>query len=45
LYRSKYWTTDGGSGPTHIASFAPEFNDAQVGIIGDGDESHPSKKR
>jgi len=33
LYRFDYWTTDGEPGPTHIASFAPEFNDAQVGTI------------
>ena len=31
LFRFDYWTTDGGPVPTHIASFAPEFNDAQVG--------------
>jgi uncharacterized protein (TIGR03118 family) len=34
VYRFNYWTTDGGSVPTHIASFAPEFNDAQVGTNG-----------
>jgi uncharacterized protein (TIGR03118 family) len=33
LYRFDYWTTDGGPVSTHIASFAPEFNDAQVGTI------------
>ena len=34
-YRFNYWTTDGSSGATHIASFAPEFNDAQVGTSHD----------
>ena len=34
-YRFNYWTKDGGPGATHIASFAPEFNDAQVGTIDD----------
>jgi uncharacterized protein (TIGR03118 family) len=34
-YRFNYWTKDGNPGATHIASFAPEFNDAQVGMIGD----------
>jgi uncharacterized protein (TIGR03118 family) len=34
-YRFNYWTTDGNPGSTHIASFAPEFNDAQVGMIAD----------
>jgi hypothetical protein len=38
LYRFDYWTTDGGAVPTHIASFAPEFNDAQVGTIHGGTE-------
>jgi uncharacterized protein (TIGR03118 family) len=33
LYRFNYWTTDGGAVPTHIASFAPEFIDAQVGAF------------
>ena len=34
-YRFNYWTKDGGPGATHIASFAPEFNDAQVGTSHD----------
>ena len=34
-YRFAYWPEDGNPGSTHIASFAPEFNDAQVGTIGD----------
>ncbi|SIO56499.1 TIGR03118 family protein [Singulisphaera sp. GP187] len=33
-YRFNYWAKDGNPGATHIASFAPEFNDAQVGWIG-----------
>jgi hypothetical protein len=37
-YRFNYWTTDDSSGATHIASFAPEFNAAQVGMIGAGHE-------
>ena len=34
-YHFNYWTKDGGPGATHIASFAPEFNDAQVGTSHD----------
>jgi uncharacterized protein (TIGR03118 family) len=34
-YRFNYWAKDGGPGSTHIASFAPEFNDAQVGTLDD----------
>jgi uncharacterized protein (TIGR03118 family) len=34
-YRFDYWPEDGNPGATHIASFAPEFNDAPVGVIGD----------
>ncbi len=34
-YRFAYWTKDGNPGSTHIASIAPEFNDVQVGTIGD----------
>jgi uncharacterized protein (TIGR03118 family) len=34
-YRFDYWPEDGQPGSTHIASFAPEFNDAQVGVIGE----------
>jgi hypothetical protein len=33
-YRFNYWPEDGNPGSTHIASFVPEFNDAQVGVIG-----------
>lgn len=33
-YRFDYWPEDGNPGATHIASFAPEFNDAPVGAIG-----------
>jgi hypothetical protein len=33
-FRFNYWTKDGNPGATHIASFAPEFNDAQAGVIG-----------
>jgi hypothetical protein len=32
-YRFNYWPEDGMPGSTHIASFAPEFNDARVGVI------------
>jgi uncharacterized protein (TIGR03118 family) len=32
-YRFNFWTEDGNPGSSHIASFAPEFNDAQVGAI------------
>jgi hypothetical protein len=32
-YRFNYWPEDGQPGANHIASFAPEFNDAQVGVI------------
>ena len=44
-YRFNYWPGDGGLGATHIASFAPEFNDAQVGTIGNvGDVLGPVRK-
>lgn len=33
-FRFDYWPTDGMSGSVHIASFAPEFNDAPIGMIG-----------
>jgi hypothetical protein len=37
-YKFNYWPEDGQPGSTHIASFAPEFHDAQVGVIdADGD--------
>jgi hypothetical protein len=32
-YKFNYWPEDGQRGSAHIASFAPEFNDAQVGVI------------
>lgn len=32
-YRFNYWPEDGLPGSSHIASFAPEFNDIQVGTI------------
>jgi hypothetical protein len=38
LYKFNYWPEDGGQGATHIASFAPEFNDAQVGVLDDHDD-------
>jgi hypothetical protein len=34
-YRFNYWPEDGQPGSANIASFAPEFNDAQVGVIAD----------
>jgi hypothetical protein len=33
LYRYNYWPEDGNLGATHVASFAPENNDALVGMI------------
>ena len=39
-YRFDYWPEN--PDPTlsqHIASFAPEFNDAQVGVIGNGPQA------
>lgn len=33
-YRFNYWPEDGKPGSTHIASFAPEFNDARIGVLG-----------
>jgi hypothetical protein len=32
-YKFNYWAEDGQPGATHLASFAPEFHDAQVGVI------------
>lgn len=32
-YKFNYWTEDGQPGATHLASFATEFQDAQVGVI------------
>jgi hypothetical protein len=43
LYRYNYWPEDGNPGATHIASFAPENNDALIGVIGEGD-AHPDRK-
>jgi uncharacterized protein (TIGR03118 family) len=37
-YRFNYWTEDGNPGPTHIASFAPEFNNVVVGSADDADD-------
>jgi hypothetical protein len=42
-YKFNYWPEDGCAVPTHIASFVPEFNDAQVGVIRadrDGNDRH-----
>jgi hypothetical protein len=47
-YRFNYWPEDGQPGSTHIASFPPEFNDAQVGVIGageDGGDGHGDGQR
>jgi hypothetical protein len=33
-YRFNYWPEDGKPGSTHIASFAPEFNNARIGVLG-----------
>ena len=33
-YRFNYWPEDGQPGSAHIASFAPEFIDAPVGVVG-----------
>jgi hypothetical protein len=40
-YRFNYWPEDGQPGSTHIASFAPEFNDAQVGVLGAHEARRP----
>ena len=32
-YKFNYWPEDGNPGSTHIASFAPETHDIQVGVI------------
>jgi hypothetical protein len=45
-YRFNYWPEN--PDPTlnqQIASFAPEFNDAQVGVIGDGPEVTKGARR
>lgn len=36
-YRFNYWPEDGKPGSTHIASFAPEFNNARIGVLGTSD--------
>lgn len=41
-YRFNYWPEDGQAGATHIASFAPEFTDAQVGTIRADHDHHDS---
>jgi hypothetical protein len=38
-YRFNYWPEDGLPGSTNIASFAPEFNDALVGALGQSQNS------
>ena len=42
-YRFNYWTKDGNPGATHIASFAPEFNDALVGVIAGRTRGHEGR--
>jgi hypothetical protein len=37
FYRYAYWPEDGQMGATHIASFAPDFHDIQVGVNDSGE--------